>query len=56
MGTVGKAGMFGKKSSNNVKRKYMIIEANSKLLPDKKITNFFYCHLAEEKCLHHSQK
>lgn len=55
MWTVGKTGMFGKKGSNNVKRKYIIIEANSKLQSDKKIMNCFHCHLVEETCLHHIQ-
>jgi hypothetical protein len=55
MGTVGKAGMFGKKRSNNVKREYMIIEANSKLSSDKKIINCFHCCLVEETYLHHIQ-
>jgi hypothetical protein len=55
MGTAGKAGMFGKKRSDNVKKEYVIIEANSKLSFDKKITNCFHCHLAEETYQHHSQ-
>jgi hypothetical protein len=55
METVGKAGMFDKERSKNVEREYMIIEANSKLSSDKKITNCFHCRLVEETCLYHIQ-